>query len=155
MAAFLHGDVTASIAASDALAIAEGIGHRGWTATALRARGIAQQAGGDLAAAEASFRRSLATSEHLPLFACWAHARLGMVLVAADRLDDAAAHVEHALAIGPPLGHYEARLARCALAVARAEPNVAELITDAADRASAGGHRASLADLAILPDDAG
>jgi hypothetical protein len=47
----------ATIAASDALAIAEGIGHRGWTATALRARGIAQQAGGDLAAAEASFRR--------------------------------------------------------------------------------------------------
>lgn len=145
----------ATAAASDALAIAEGIGHRGWTATALRARGIAQQAGGDLPAAEASFRRSLATSEHLPLFACWAHARLGMVLVAADRLDDAAAHVEHALAIGPPLGHYEARLARCALAVARTEPDVAELITDAADRASAGGHRASLADLAALRDDAG
>lgn len=142
-------------AAADALAIAERLGHRGWTATALLALGIARQADGDVSGAQDAFRRSLATSEHLPLFACWAHARLALVLVAAGQLDEAATHVTRALATGPPLGHYEARLARCKLAVARGEPDAAALIADATDRARTGGHRASLERLATLRGDAG
>lgn len=145
----------AAAAAADALATAKRLGHRGWTATALRALGVARQAEGDLSGAHDAFRRSLATSEHLPLFASWAHARLALVMVAAGRLDEAATHVTPALATGPPLGHYEARLARCELAVARREPDAATLIADASDRARTGGHRVSLERLETLGDAGG
>src|SRR5581483_4942961 len=50
--------------------------HRAWTATALRALGIAFGEAGRPAEAEEAFRRSLAMSEHLSLFASWAAARL-------------------------------------------------------------------------------
>jgi hypothetical protein len=53
---------------------AEELGHRGWTATALRARGDALRAAGNPAPAEAAFRRSLTATHGLPLFTCWAHA---------------------------------------------------------------------------------
>lgn len=61
--------------AEEALAIAQGIGHRGWTATASLAVGLAQHAAGDLGRAESALRDSLETSRHLPLFTCWAAAR--------------------------------------------------------------------------------
>ncbi len=89
---------------------------------------MARQADGNLDGAEEAFRGSLATSEHLPLFTCWAHARLALVLVATNRPDEAAWHVARALATGPPLGHYEARLAHCELAVTRAEPDAPKLV---------------------------
>lgn len=142
-------------AATEALAIAEHIGHRGWTATALLALGIAHHALGDLDAAEDDLRRSLATSENLPLFASWAHAKLGQVLVALDRLDEADQHIQQALTVGPPLGHYEARLARCQLAAARRETDARKLIVEAADWAARGGHHASLKLLLSLRDTAG
>lgn len=53
---------------------------------------------GNLCAAEDAFRRSLQASEHFPLVACWAHARLGLVLVSTGRLTEAADHVRRALA---------------------------------------------------------
>jgi len=134
----------AIVSAEKALSIAGSVGHRGWTATALRGLGIAREAAGDLAAAEDAFRQSADTSAHLPLFACWAHARLALALVAAGRLDEAADHVDIALVTGPPVGRYEARLAGCALAVARGDRDAGALVDDAIERAAGGGHQASL-----------
>jgi len=145
------GRTTEAITAADAAgATAQRVGHRGWTATALRARGIALHAAGDLTGAQTALQQALENSQHLPLFACWTHARLALVLIDCGRLDEAAKHIDHALAAGPPIGQYEARLARCELAVARDEPDAAELIADAIKRAAAGGHRASLPRLTQL-----
>lgn len=145
------GRVDEAIAsAQQAVSLAARVGHRGWSATASRALGIAYEAAGDLAAAEAAFRRSVELSTHFPLFACWAHSRLALVLIATGRLDEAARHVDEALVTGPPLGHYEARLAGCALARARGDADASSLLTDAIDRADSGGHRASLARLQAL-----
>jgi tetratricopeptide (TPR) repeat protein len=80
--------------------IADRVGHRGWTATAWLARGVAAAACGDLDGADAAFRRALATSDHLPLFACWAGARLARVLAARGALDEAAALAASASAWG-------------------------------------------------------
>lgn len=131
----------AAAAAAEARGIAEGIGHRGWTATAWRAVGIAAQGRGDLDAALAAFRRSLAVSEHLGLFACWAAARAAMALVA---LGDAAAArelAERALQEGPPLGHYEARWARVEVAAATGEESLGSLAGEALKQMDAGGVR--------------
>ncbi|MPY81255.1 MAG: tetratricopeptide repeat protein, partial [Actinophytocola sp.] len=128
-----------------AVAVATRVGHRGWTATAHRALGITLAAAGDLADAEAAFRQMLEHSTHFPLFQCWAHARLALVLTDTGRLDEAAEHVDIAVVTGPPLGHYEARLAACALAVRRAQPDAPALVADAIRHAESGGHHASLA----------
>jgi len=133
----------AIVSAEKALSIASSVGHRGWRATALRGLGIAREAAGDLAAAEDAFRLSVETSTPFPLFACWAHARLALALVALGRLDEAADHVDIALVTGPPMGHYEARLAHCTLAVARGDSDAEDLVDDAVERAAAGGHQAS------------
>ncbi|MGH3860435.1 BTAD domain-containing putative transcriptional regulator [Actinokineospora sp.] len=137
-------------AAEKAESLAAETGHRGWAATAARGLGIAREAAGDLAAAESAFRRSLELSTRIPLFACWAHSRLALVLVAGGGLDEAAEHVDSALVTGPPLGHYEARLAGCALAVAKGDPAAEALLADAIELAVGGGHRASLTRLRAL-----
>ena len=95
---------------------------------------------------------SLHKSQHLPLFSSWAHARLALVLVAMGRLEEATTHVDRALAMGPPLGQFEARVARCVLAVVRRQPNTSEMLQDAVHRATAGSHRASQARLSMLID---
>lgn len=136
--------------ADAALATARRVGHRGWTATGLRARGIALEELGDVRGAEAAFRGSLEISEHLSLFKCWGHARLASLLVRRARPDEAAHHVSRALSSGPPLSQYEARLAQCELAVARAEPGADRLIAEALSRAADGGHRVSQTVLAQL-----
>jgi tetratricopeptide (TPR) repeat protein len=136
--------------AEEALKIAEAIGHRGWTATALRALGIVLQDAGALDEAEAAFRRSLELSEHLSLFASWASARLALVSLARGDSTAAEPFVARALSEGPPLGHYEARLARAELAAAREEPEAAAIARDAMTRAESGGHHASVPRLAIL-----
>jgi tetratricopeptide (TPR) repeat protein len=138
-------------AAEEALAIAQGIGHRGWTATAYRALGIAHQAAGQAAEALAAFHRSLEASEHLNLFASWAAARAALVLISLDRLDEAAPLVRRALAEGPALGHFEARLAEVELAAARddpATPRLASAALRAADRAGMRQFRDRLVELA-------
>ncbi|HEX3257541.1 MAG TPA: hypothetical protein VHS35_03450, partial [Pseudonocardia sp.] len=133
--------------AREALRLAAG--HRGWTATAHRALGIALTARGELDAAAAAFAVSAEVAgESLTLFASWAAARRALVALAAGTTAGVAAWVAHALAVGPPLGHYEARLAEVRLAQARGDPGAAELAATARDLASAGGHRASLAELA-------
>ena len=136
--------------AEEALTIAEAIGHRGWTATALRALGIAFQEADALEEAEAAFRRSLEMSEHLSLFASWASARLALIRLAQGDPTGAEPFVTRALSEGPPLGHYEARLARAELAAARREPEVAAIARDALTKAESGGHRASVHRLTVL-----
>jgi DNA-binding SARP family transcriptional activator len=131
----------ALVAAEEAVAIAAQIAHRGWTATGWRAVGIARQALGQPEAALDAFARSLSTSKHLNLFASWAAARSALVLVELGRLAEAEPMVERALGAGPPLGHYEARLAQVELAAARADPAVVALAREALRMADAGGMR--------------
>jgi len=133
--------------ASEALALAQRLGHRGWTATGLRALGIACQAAGDLDGAEAAFHRSLETSQNLPLFAAWAAARLALVRIAKGDPDSARPSVARALRGGPPLGHYEARLAEAELAAALGDRDAPAIAARALTLATAGGHLASAARL--------
>jgi tetratricopeptide (TPR) repeat protein len=103
--------------AREALAVADRLGHRGWTATALRALGLALRAGGDLPAAAGAFTRSLETaSGGLTLFSSWAAAQLALTAIACGEAGTAAPLVHRALAEGPALAQYEARLARAELA---------------------------------------
>jgi len=130
--------------------IAERLCHRGWTATAMRAQGIALRAGGDLANAEDAFRTSLVLSGQARLFASWAHAQLALVLIDRGALDEAAVQAAAALAEGPALAHFEARLAACRLnARGYAVPGAPDL-TAALATAARSGHRSSAAELALL-----
>jgi tetratricopeptide (TPR) repeat protein len=125
--------------ADEAYAIASALGHRGWTATALRAMGIAAQAAGDVDAALHAFERSLAASQHLDLFASWAAARTALVLISIGELERAEPLVAHALTVGPPLGHYEGRLAQVELAAARNDRGTTTLARAAIELATTGG----------------
>jgi DNA-binding SARP family transcriptional activator/tetratricopeptide (TPR) repeat protein len=95
-----------------ALVIARRIEHVETTGAALRGLGVAWQAAGDLDRAEAAFRDSLHTAETVPLFAAWAAARLGLVLVGQGRLTEAEPFIDAALHHGAPLSRHEARWAR-------------------------------------------
>ena len=88
--------------------------------------------------------------ESLTLFASWAAAQRALVALAAGSTAGVADVVAHALAIGPPLGHYEARLAEVELAAARGDPRTAALAAAARERAVAGGHLASVGRLTEL-----
>jgi DNA-binding SARP family transcriptional activator/tetratricopeptide (TPR) repeat protein len=137
--------------AREALRIAADVPHRGWTATGWRALGIALTEQGRLDDAGAAFGKSAGVAgETLTLFASWAAARCALVAVALGRLDAAAPSVDRALAVGPPLGHYEGRLARVELAAARGDDGCAALAAEAWHAAGAGGYRASVARLAEL-----
>jgi DNA-binding SARP family transcriptional activator len=136
----------------EALAIAQRLHHRGWTATAWRAIGIAHQSAGDLPAALEAFRESLSLSANLDLFGCWAAARAALVCVELGQLDEAAALVAHALVTGPALGRHEARWAAAALAVARREPHADTVVREAAQAAEAAHARIYLPRLAKLTD---
>ena len=139
--------------ARTALTIARSAAHRGWTSTAYRALGIALQAKGEHASAAEAFAASAETAgTELGLFACWAAARLALVAVATGRFADAERFVTQALATGPPLGHYEARLAAVELAHATGDPGAAELADSALTAARDGGHQQSAARLATLLD---
>lgn len=128
--------------ALEALAIAGSVDHRGWTATAHRAHGIALVARGDLDAAGAAFAASAQVAgESLTLFASWAAARRALVAVASGVLAGVPELVARALALGPPLGHFEARVAAVELAAAQAQPLCAALAADALVAARAGGYR--------------
>lgn len=142
----------AMAAADTALSIAQRIGHRGWTATAWRAIGIARRACGDTTAAEEAYRSSLACTDHLPLFACWAHAQLALLLIENGRLQEAWPHVERAIGTGPPLGRFEARLARCEFAHATDDPNTPSIARHALDDAVAVGYVVGTERLAELSD---
>ncbi|MEU7903588.1 AAA family ATPase [Actinoplanes sp. NPDC049118] len=133
-----------------ALAIAQRLHHRGWTATAWRAIGIALQNKGDLPAALDAFRRSLALCANLDLFGCWAAARAALVCIDLNRLAEAGHLTARALATGPALGRHEARWAAAALSVARRDPAAPDLLAAAVEAASSAGARLYLPYLAEL-----
>ena len=97
--------------AEEAAYISNRIGHAEWTAAAHRGLGIACEAAGLPARPEAAYRRSLEAAEGIPLFRAWAAARLGAFLARQGRPDEAAPHVQAALAGGTPLTRHEARWA--------------------------------------------
>jgi DNA-binding SARP family transcriptional activator/tetratricopeptide (TPR) repeat protein len=141
--------------AREALTIARELGHRGWTATAHRARGIALTARGKLDEAAAAFAASaVAAGESLTLFAAWAAARSALVAVARGRLREADAMVARARALGPPLGQYEARLAEVELLAARSDATMTRLAALALASARDGGHVVSIDRLAALSGEA-
>src|SRR5882757_6135687 len=141
--------------AREALRIAVSIDHRGWTATAYRALGIAMQTLDRLDDAAAAFQSSAAAAgDTLTLFASWAAARSALVALRCGSPAHAARHVERALALGPPLGHYEARLAEVELAAARGADDVSVLAAGALTAAQTGGHLVSVPQLAKLANDA-
>jgi tetratricopeptide (TPR) repeat protein len=141
-------------AAREAIAVARKVGHRSWTVSGHRALGIALQAGGDPAGAERAFTTSLALAEHWPLFLSWSAARIGLVRLARDDPDGAAPFVARALAEGPPLAHYEARLAAAELAAARGDPRTREIAREARHRAEVGGHLVGVPRLSELEEAA-
>ncbi len=127
--------------AAEALATATRIGHRGWTATAWRAVGLAAHQRGELDEALHAFRCSLEASEHLGLFASWASARAALVLVALDAAGEALPLVRRALGEGPPLGHYEARWAQVEVAAALGDASATALARNAIEWLDIGGVR--------------
>ena len=133
-----------------ALAIAQRVGHRGWTATAWRAIGIARQGSGDHARSLDAFRQSLDQSANLDLFTCWAAARAALAAIGLGHLDEAADLVATAMSTGPALGQHEARWAAAALALARSDPDAPTLIRTAAKAAERAGARLYLSPLARL-----
>jgi DNA-binding SARP family transcriptional activator/tetratricopeptide (TPR) repeat protein len=136
-----------------ALSIARSAAHRGWTATAYRALGIALHARDEPDEAAAAFAASAeAAGTELALFACWAAARRALVAVAVGRFADAESLVAQAMATGPPLGRYEARLAAVELAYATGDPGAAAAAGAALAAARAGGHIQSATRLAALLD---
>jgi tetratricopeptide (TPR) repeat protein len=139
--------------AVEALHIARSIGHRGWTATACRALGIALSTEGRLDDAAHAFEDSAAAAgDSLGLFASWAAARSALVALARGAPSAAEPFVHRALALGPPLGHYEGRLAEVELAATRADSRCARLAAAALSIARTGGHTVSVLRLAELMD---
>ncbi|MGH3518273.1 MAG: tetratricopeptide repeat protein, partial [Haloechinothrix sp.] len=136
--------------AREAIEVAQRLGHRSWTVSAHRALGVALHARGDLDAAEDAFRAALELATHWPLFASWAAARIAMIRVARGDPAGAEPYVTRALGQGPPLAHYEARLARAELAAARHEPDASAIARDALARAEEGGHLVAVARLTEL-----
>ena len=130
-------------AARSALRIARAAGHRGWTATAHRALGIAWQSAGKLDEAGREFAESAEVAgDVLTLFASWAAARSALVAIERGALDAALPLVERALGTGPPLGHHEARLAQVELAAARGEDRARKLATQELELARETGYAA-------------
>ncbi len=128
--------------AETGLALGRRLGHHASMATTSLALGVAHAALDHPVDAIAAFQESLRISgAHLNvLFRCWGHARLALVLLDQGRLDDAATHIDEALALGPDLAQYEARLARCELAVRRHDNDAGALVDEALELAVAGGH---------------
>jgi len=138
-------------AAGAGLALGQRLGHRASMSATALALGTAHAALGHTADAAAAYEESLRTSgEHLVMFRCWADARLALVLLTQDLLDEASHHVDQALAGGPNLARYDARLARCELAVRRDDEDAAALVEEALAVAVAGGHALTAGRLAEL-----
>jgi hypothetical protein len=95
-------------------------------------------------AAEQAFRDALHSAADWPLFTSWSSARIALVRLALGDASGAAPHVLRSLTAGPPLAHYEARLAHAELAAALGQPDAAQIARDALALAEAGGHLASI-----------
>ncbi len=137
-------------AARQGLALARRIDHRGWTAATLCAIGLCCQALDDLDAATAAFEESIAVSGAMTWFRSWSGARLALVALTRGDEETASRHIDDALAVGSQLTLYEARLARCELAVRRGDAAAPALLGDALELALTGGHLSSAARLEQL-----
>lgn len=137
-------------AAEAGLAIARRVGHAEWTAASLRGLGVAWQAAGDLVRAEAAFRGALDAGRAIPLFAGWASARLGLVLVGQGRPADAEPFIDAALHDGTPLSRHEARWAHAELLHARHDPAASAAAGAALAAARADSYQALVPHLATL-----
>jgi hypothetical protein len=103
--------------------------------------GIARQTAGELDAAGRAFADSAEVAgDALTLFASWAAARSALVALGRGALDAAEPLVRRALAVGPPLGHHEARLARVELAAARGADDRAALAVAALEQGEQDGY---------------
>ena len=120
------------------------------TTTAYRAYGRVGRARGDIDGAREAFRAAFDRSAHLPLFRSWALSGLALVETTQGELTSAAAHVQEALVTGPPLGHFDAREARCELAVARGDHDTTSLVQEAVRLAEAEGYLDSIPRLRSL-----
>ena len=120
------------------------LGHRELVAASLFFTGLVHEATGRLGEAEAWFRQSLEAAGGIPLFSSFAASGLARVLISRGDLGQAEQHVVRALAEGPPMALYDARLAAVELAVAAGDPGACELAADALRLAEAGGHRLSI-----------
>jgi DNA-binding SARP family transcriptional activator len=136
--------------AETSLSIARRLGHREWTAAALKGLGAACLADGDLEGAENAFRACLEAAERLPIFSSWAAAGLASALIRRGELASAQAYVERAFCHGTPATHYDARLARTELAIARGDGDARMLAAEALNLAEEGGHLQSAAQLRSL-----
>lgn len=144
----------ASSAAQESLDVATQIGHRGLTTTAYRACARVCLVRGDIEGAHEAFLAALDRSAHLPLFRSWSLSGLAMAEIAQGRLTSAATHVQEALEIGPPLGHFDAREARCELAAARGDDDTSLLVEQAVRLAEAEGFLACIPRLQRLLSEA-
>jgi tetratricopeptide (TPR) repeat protein len=137
----------ARLTAESSLAIARSLHHQELTAAALLALGLALEAARDLPAAEATLRESLETARGRPIFSSFAAIGLATILIYQGNLDAAEQYVAAAMDEGPPVSHYEARLALARIAAARNDPRASEMAAEALESARAGGHLASVAEL--------
>lgn len=128
----------AAASAEEALSVASAIDHRGWTATAHLAIGIARHAAGDLTGAVEAFDACLSLAR-LGLFTAWANARAALCEVAGGRLDDAERRVAVALRAGPGLSGFLARHARVEVAAARGDSDTSALAAAALEQAELHG----------------
>jgi Tfp pilus assembly protein PilF len=135
--------------------MARHLGHREWTAAALKALGTVYLAAGDLDAAEAAFRECLDGARELPIFISLAAAGLASVFLARHDLGAADAYVARALEEGTDFTRYDARQVRAEIAVARGDPNASDIVSEALALAEAGGHLLSCARLRELARDLG
>jgi Tfp pilus assembly protein PilF len=135
--------------------MARHLGHREWTAAALKALGTVYLAAGDLDAAEAAFRECLDGARDLPIFISLAAAGLASVFLARHDLGAADAYVARALEEGTDFTRYDARQVRAEIAVARGDPNASDIVSEALALAEAGGHLLSCARLRDLARDLG
>jgi tetratricopeptide (TPR) repeat protein len=126
--------------ATEALAIAERLGHREWTIMGHHRAGVAWEAVGDLAQAERAYRRGLELAERVAYH--WSHCANGLarLLIARGELDAAEPLVVRSLAAGLPLTAYDARLAEVELLAARGDPAARVLAGQALTLAERGGY---------------
>lgn len=139
-------------AAQRSLGLAEALGHAEWTAGALLALGGARVAGGAATAAVEPLRRCqmISAERHLPHFLGWASALLARALIAAGDPAEAEGLIRRAFATEVPFCHYYARWARAELAIALGDPEAPQLIRQAQEAATLGGHLESAAALERL-----
>jgi tetratricopeptide (TPR) repeat protein len=126
--------------ATEALAIAERLGHREWTIMGHHRLGVAWEAADEPDRAEDAYRRGLELADRVPYH--WSHCANGLarLLIARGELDAAEPLLARSLAEGLPLTAYEARAAQVELLAARGQEAARPLAREAMALAEQGGY---------------